>query len=423
MAPDCLFPPETVDSLRTVGLRAPTLSSPQLPSISRTRLRLYRNLAQFVGRSQFQYRPAFFSELFTRTSIHLAPVVKSDYVKVLVEAEGTINCHNVANEHGLKRLITHYLLAVANHVVSQARTFAKSSGDDAMTSALRHRMWMPSVDMPPRNAVLLRQSTPVDMHTGKALPHVAAGTVKTPHAITDHCFEILVTIFRIGAISIDAVRDYGPAVCIDWDRVFEEHPQEWLEHHQLARYQQGILAEWQERLTAAIEETIETLVQDQVDISFLTTYQRWIVMRLTPETDGSVTIALSPIIYYDGILTPDRPWDHPVGLLACLSLLRSSQLRGVRPYNDVSRSRAYLSAKSAVPSAKSPVPFAKRPMLSAKAIRHPPLHPFSPVPQSSLHGLYCGRTRYTKNGVRCHCVHDWPRSQQNNASMDVSLNS
>ena len=121
-------------------------------------------------------------------------------------------------------------------------------------------------------------------------------------------------------------------------------------------------------------------------------------MRLIPEADGSVTIALSPIIYYDGILTSERPWDHPMGLLACLTLLRPSQQRAVRPYNDVSSSRTYISAKN--------------PVLSAKGTRTPHSSPSGSMPAFSQHSLYCGRTRHTKNGARCHCLHHPLRSQQ-----------
>ena len=413
MDPTFHFPPDTAEALRVVCLRVPTFSSSRPITTSTHRLRLYRNLAQFVGRSHFGYRPSFFQELFTHTSTYSAPVIEEKAVQLYVKTQGDIHRHDVTNECGLRQLVTNYLMAIANLIVTRAQMVAISSGDDDAAQVLRRRSWLAATDMPPRNTVLLRQNTPVDASADAPLHNVAAGVVKTHQAIDDYCFDIIVSIFRIRAISIDAVRNYGPAVCIDWDRVFEEHPQEWLDHHHLARHQKGRLAEWQERLTAAIQETIGTLVQDQVDISFLTTYQRWIVMRLIPQTDGSVTIALSPIIYDNGTLTSARPWDHPMGLLACLGLLRPSRMRGVRPYNDVSASRAYLFAKSAMSTTKCPVITTKYslPLLS---------HPSGSILDPAQQGLYCSRTRYTKNGVRCHCPHDPMRARQIIGASSVS---
>ena len=195
MASDTLFPPETVGTLRRVNLLIPVFSSSQPTTTSTHRLCLYRNLAQFVGHSQLEYRPAFFSELFTQSSIYPAPVLDAAEVESLVEQHARPYRHDVHNEGGLRQLITDYLLAVANDLLTEAMIVAESAGDDETLSIFNHRIWCPQRNTPWRNAVILRQSCLDDMLPEKALPHVAAGIVKSSHTIDDHSFDSIVTMF------------------------------------------------------------------------------------------------------------------------------------------------------------------------------------------------------------------------------------
>ena len=274
---------------------------------------LFENLHHFVGLSSFRHNPALFEELFTKEAMYTVPCIPEADISKNVRLYGKPEHHSLHDEITLQILIDRYLFGIVEQVVKRAKEDAEASGDSATADVLRNRGWRIASEGQSRCDFVLSS------------PNLAGGEAKRHHVVANDCFDILVTIFRTSSISIEAPNARQTAVHIDWETVFEEHHWDPSDPRQHDRGDGTQPARWQENVRKSIQQTLVSLVQQRVDISILTTYQRWIVVRLTSGPDGSVVFELSPVVHDRGIMTPDEPWLHPIGLLICLAFLRPLQ--------------------------------------------------------------------------------------------------